>query len=218
MQTLKITIQQGFEQFLNIFLFSQSDLPELRSDNFYQLGDLALNTSVENYQICDKNGMGHFENVMTLMQDDDFIKVRENILSLYHKSPAKNIINELMQAQNKAYWSQYNVSELDDNDLKFAFLKTQCMPLQIKAFLTNHFADIFTFLYIVDGKISKECYDNLLLKYGQPKEISEITSNMETGIHNPANICVYDDESTRLNMEEFKRYCTSRIKLRKKLL
>lgn len=218
MQTLKITIQQGFEQFLNIFLFSQSNLPELSSDNFYQLGDLALNTSVENYQISDKNGMGHFENIMTLMQDDDFSEARENILSLYHESPAKNIINELMQAQNKAYWTQYNASELDDNDIKFAYLETQCQPLQIKTFLTNHFADIFTFLYIVDGKISKECYDDLLLKYGQPKDISEIRNNMETGIHDPAHICILDDESTRLNQEGYKRYCTSKINLRKKSL
>jgi hypothetical protein len=180
----------GLEKFINNLLFNNIQLPELLSDDSYPLGERITTR----YYFPDDDpatadaewGMRQFENAITSFSwENKHKKAREEIVKVYESSAAKNIIQDLIENQKTSY-IDYDLSPLDlnDEDIKFAFVETFIVPIHIKSFLSNHFADIFQEYNFENKTIPKAQYDNLLKKYLKYKTREEILHNMHVGIHN----------------------------------
>lgn len=180
----------GLEKFINYLLFNSIELPKLSSDDSYPLGEYITKRfrfPDDDPETADAEwGMRHFENTITSFSwENKYKNVRNEIVKSYENSEAKNIIQDLIEKQKTSYVN-YDSSPLDlnDEDIKFAFVEMSIVPLHIKAFLSNHFADIFQEYNFEIKTIPKTKYDHLLKKYLRKKTIVEIMDNMNIGIHN----------------------------------
>lgn len=184
MQTYQKATQKGLEQFLNIILFDDCETPELGSDNSYPLASVAYFGDLEEHLLNpNRSNMRHLENCISSIAFLPCTDLKDNIWSAFLESPAKSIIYKLMNSQNKAYSIQIFVPEMDDTKIKSLLLTLDIMPYQIKVFLTNQFADIFDYLDLMGGKIQKASYDDLVIRYNQPKTIDKAIANATVGVH-----------------------------------
>lgn len=181
---------EGLEKFINYLLFNNIQLPELSSDDSYPLGEYITRRFYfpdDDPETADAEwGMRHFENMITgFSLENKYKKARMEIVKFYESSPAKNIMYDLIEGQKTSY-IDYDLSPLtlDDEGIRFAFVEMSTVPIYIKAFLTNHFADIFQEYNFENKTIPKIKYDNLLKKYLRKKTVIEIMNNMNIGIHN----------------------------------
>jgi len=179
----------GLEKFINYLLFNTIEVPKLSSDSSYPLGEyikMRLRFSDDDPETADAEwGMRYFENTISSFSlENKYKDTRNEIVKSYENSAAKNIIYDLIEGQKTSY-IDYDLSPLtlDDEDIRFAFVEISTVPIHIKAFLSNHFADIFQEYNFENKMIPKNKYNDLLKKYLRRKTVEEIIHNMKIGIH-----------------------------------
>ncbi len=208
---------KGLEYFINIFLFDDVSPPKPASDGSYKLGEF-LSVPFKYHDWADvfadpQSGMRYFENTLTgIAVNEHYKEVREEIVKCYLSSEAKNIIQDLIALQMKSYIGDLAPWDLDEEDIEFAFLETLSPPVHIKAYLSNHFADIFNELKLTSDKISKCTYDGLLVKYLRNNTLAEIRHNVGAGIHN--QITEHLGFENDLQRKGYVRHLRYRIKAR----